>query len=93
MFLIYEKRLSVIVKLSNYMSFEKRKILLNGFVESLFGYCPLTCIIGEFKNKSYYKRALRIVYKNNTVSCEELLKLDSSFRIHHRNIQSLAIEL
>ena len=85
--------MSVIVKLSNFMSFGKREILLNGFVESLFGYCPLTWIIGEAKNKSYYKRALRIVYKNNVVSCEELLKLDSSFRIHHRNIQSLTIEL
>ena len=39
------------------------------------------------------ERALRIVYKNNVLSFEELLELDKSFKIHHKNIQSLAIEL
>ena len=36
------RKLSVLARLSNYMSFEKRKILLKAFVESQFGYCPLT---------------------------------------------------
>ena len=40
-----------------------------------------------------HQRALRIVYKNNVLSFEELLELDKSFKIHHRNIQSLAVEL
>ena len=39
------------------------------------------------------ERSLRIVYKDNISSFEELLKKDKSFCIHHRNIQSLAIEL
>ena len=37
--------------------------------------------------------ALRIVCKNNFLSFEELLELDKSFKIYHRNIQSLAFEL
>ena len=40
-----------------------------------------------------HERALRIVYKNNVLSFEELLELDKSFKIHQRNIQSFAIEL
>ena len=39
------------------------------------------------------ERSLRIVYKDNISSFEDLLKKDRSFTIHHRNIKSLAIEL
>ena len=38
-------------------------------------------------------KGVRIVYKDNVSSFEELLKKDKSFNIHHRNIQSLATEL
>ena len=40
-----------------------------------------------------HERVLRIVYKNNILSFEELLELDKSFKIYYRNIQSLAFEL
>ena len=91
------RKLSVLARLSNYMSFEKRKILLKAFVESQFGYCPLTWIFhgrsANSKINHIHERAMRIVYKNNVLSFEELLESDKLFKIHHRNIQSLAIEL
>ena len=40
-----------------------------------------------------HERSLRIVYKDSNSSFKELLKKDNSFTVHHRNIQSLAIEL
>ena len=40
-----------------------------------------------------HERSLRTVYKDNNSSFKELLKKDNSFTVHHRNIQSLAIEL
>ena len=40
-----------------------------------------------------HERALCILYKNNVLSFEQLLELAKLFKIHHRNIQSLAIEL
>ena len=91
------RKLSVLARLSNYMSFEKRKILLKAFFESQFGYCPLTCMFhgrkANSKMNNLHERALRIVYENNVLAFEELLELDESFKVHHRNIQSLAIEL
>ena len=78
------------------MSFEKREMLLKAFAESQFGYCPLTWMFHGRKANSklnhIHERALRIVYKSNVLSFEELLELDISSKIHHRNIQSLATE-
>ena len=39
------------------------------------------------------EKALRIVYGNYKSKFDELLENDSSFNIHHRNIQTLAIEI
>ena len=40
-----------------------------------------------------HERALRLVYKDYTSCFDELLLKDNSFRIHHRNLQKLAIEI
>ena len=40
-----------------------------------------------------HERALRIVYKDNGSSFEDLLMKDNSVTIHERNIQTLGIEL
>ena len=40
-----------------------------------------------------HERALRLVYKDENLSFEELLDLDKSVTIHHRNLQRLAIEM
>ena len=53
-------------------------------MESPFGYCPLI---------NTHERTLKILYKDNISSLEELLKKDKSFCIDHGNIQLLAIEL
>ena len=39
------------------------------------------------------EQSLRIVYNYYITAFEDLLKKDNSFKIHHKNIQSLAIEL
>ena len=40
-----------------------------------------------------HERALRIVYKNNCLCFDQQFKMDKSYNIHHKNIQTLAIEL
>ena len=38
-------------------------------------------------------KVLRLVYNDSMLSFEQLLSLDNSFTIHHRNLQKLAIEM
>ena len=40
-----------------------------------------------------HERALRIVYRNNSHCFDQLFQIDKSYNIHHKNIQTLAIEL
>ena len=50
---------------------------------------------GRIVNKkiNHLHESARIVYKDYISSFEDLLKRDKSVTVHHRNIQSLAIEL
>ena len=77
-------KLSVLARLSNYISFEKRQILLKAFTESQFGYCRLRWMFhgrrANSKINHIHDRALRIVYKNNVLSFEELLELDNCLK-------------
>ena len=40
-----------------------------------------------------HERVLRMVYRNNSLCFDQLLQIDKSYNIHHKNIQTLAIEL
>ena len=91
------KKFSVFALLSNFMSLNQRRALMKRFIESQFGFCPLIWMFhGRIVNKKInhlHERALRIVYKDYISSFEDLLKRNKSVTIHHRSIQSLAIEL
>ena len=45
------------------------------------------------KINNLHYRALRIVYRHETASFDELLAKDGSVIVHHRNLQFLAIEM
>ena len=69
---------------------------MNAFIESQFSYCPLVWMFCHSRrlNKRInhiHERGLRIVYEDYTSSFSELLKINGSVSIHHRNIQLVAI--
>ena len=91
------QKLSALARVSNILIQERRRTLIKAFIESQFGYCPLTWMFcGRNLNNRInhlHERSLRIVYNNYESSFQELLELDNSVSIHHRNICLLAIEL
>ena len=73
---------------------------MKGFIESQFGCCPLMWMFCGRKTNTRinhdHERALRIAYRNNnnnSLCFDQLLQIDKSYNIHHKNIQALPIEL
>ena len=93
----YRKRFNALSRMTNLLSFSKRRILFKAFVESQFKYCPIVwmfhsrCTNNKI-NRLHY-RALRIVYDDDVSTFDQLLAMDKSFCIHHQNIQRLLIEI
>ena len=97
---IYKKantKLHALARIAKYMDHEKLRLIMKTFIESQFNYCPLTWMFHSrtLNNKinKLHERALRIVYKYPNLNFRELLDLDESFSIHHRNLQKLATEM
>ena len=91
------KNLSVLARLSNFMSIKQSRVLIKSFVESQFGCCSLIWMFHgtEVNNKinHLHKHSHRIVYKDNNSSFKDLLMKDNSFTVRYRNIQWPAIKL
>ena len=69
--------------IDNYMSLEKRRIVMKIFIESQFNYCPLIWMFHSqtINNKvnCLHERALRIFYTHFKLSFEGLLTKNNSF--------------
>ena len=90
-------KLQALSRISIYMDMEQRRTLMNSFFLSQYSYCPLIWMFHSrnLNNRinKLHERCLRVVYRDNNSSFEQLLSQDKSFTIHERNIQNLAIEL
>ena len=91
------QKLNALARISGYMDIQKRRTLMESFITSQFGYCPLIWIFHSrgLNNKinSIHERALRITYGDKTSTFQQLLEKDNSVSIHHRNLQALATEM
>ena len=69
------KKLSVLVRLSNFMCTNKKIVLMKAFIESQINYCPLIWMFHSrgVNNKinHLHERSLRIVYKDNISSFKD----------------------
>ena len=91
------QEIHALARISNFMSQEKLRNIIKSFIELQFGYCLLIWIFhsGTLNNRinRLHERALRLVYMENRLAFDDLLRKDNSFHIHHRNLQLLAREM
>ena len=89
--------MTALARLARLIPFKKKRMTMNAFIESQFGYCPLLLMFCSrtLNNKinHIHERALRLVYLDYTSSFADLLKQDEAVTIHQHNIQLLAIEM
>ena len=91
------QKLHALARVVNFMTLEKRRLVMKTFVFSQFNYCPLVwmCHSRKLNNKinRLQERALRIVYNDKSSTFYQLLEKDKSVTIHTRNLQYLATEI
>ena len=91
------QKLHALSRIGKYMDFNQRKMIMNSFITSQFGYCPLVWMFHSraLNNRinRIHERSLRTVYQDYKSSFEDLLEKDESFTVHERNIQTLCLEL
>ena len=90
-------KLHAMARLSNFMSQSQLKVVMKAFLVSQFGYCPLVWMnhsrtLNNRINR-LHERALRLIYKDPSLTFEQLLLKDNSVRIHHKNLQILVTEM
>ena len=79
-----------------FISKKELRVIVKAFIMSQFSYCPLVWMCyGRTLNKinKLHERALRLVYDDRQSTFEELLNIDKSVTIYHRNLQVLVTEL
>ena len=91
------QKLNALFRLCSITLFQKRRMLMQAFFISHLSYCPLVWTFHKrninTRINNLHFRALRMVYREETSTFEELLERDGSVTIHQRNLQFLAIEM
>ena len=91
------QELHVLARVVGFIDLAKRKSLMKAFTTCQFNYCSLIWMYHSRQlNKritKIHERTLRLVYKDNKPTFNDLLELDNSVTTHQRNLQILATEI
>ena len=84
------QELNAIPRITHYMSFAKRRLLVNAFFYSQFNYCQLVWMCHNRTNNNkinrLHERCLRLIYNDKKSSFKDLLEKGGSVSMRHRNL-------
>ena len=91
------QKLNSLCRVSSFMCFNKKWLVMKAFISSQFSYCPLIWVNHSrtLNNKinRIHERSLRVVYNYKKVTFKELLDKDKAVSIHKRNLQIHVTEM
>ena len=84
------QKLNAISRITTYMDFAKRRLLVNAFFYLQFNYCQLVRVCHNRTNNNKINRlhesCSRLIHNNKKSSFKDLLEKNGSVSIHHRNL-------
>ena len=90
-------KINALSRVTPFMNFSKKKMLMNSFYKLQFCYCPLVCMCHSCtinsKINHLRERCLRVIYSDKISSFKELLERDGPVLMHNRNLLTLASEM
>ena len=90
-------QLNVLKRLTSFIGFEQKKVLVQSFVYSNFNYCPLVWYFSSMKSlqkiEKLQERAIRFLYKDHKSSYDDLLLKSGRCTMQVSRRRTLCIEI
>ena len=91
------QKLNAISRITPYIDFAKRCLIVNAFFYSQFNFCELVWMCHNRTNNNkinrLHERCLCLIYNDKKSSFEDLLQKHGSISKYHRNLRTLSVEL
>ena len=91
------QKIGALSRLSNHLNDSQKRLILNSIVKSQFSYCPLVWMFCSRTSNDtiskVHERGLRVIINDHISDFETFLQNDNDVCSHHRNIQTLLIEI
>ena len=98
--ILYRKaaqKIGALSRLLNHLSDSQKRSIFNSLIKSQFNYCPLIWMFCSRTSNNMinkiHERALRLILNDHTSDFDTLLQNNNDTCNHHRNIQTLMIEI
>ena len=94
---IASQKIGDLSRLSNHLNDSQKRLVLNSIVKSQFTYCTLVWMFCSRTTNNMinqvHERALRVILNDHESDFEKILQNNDEVCNHHRNIQTLLIEI
>ena len=91
------QKMGALSRLLNHLSDSQKRSIFNSLIKSQFNYCPLMWMFCSRASNNMinkiHERALRLILNGHTSNFDTLLQNNNDTGNHHRNIQTLMIEI
>ena len=91
------QKIGALSRLSNHLNDSQKRLILNSIVKSQFSYCPVVWMFYSRTSNNMintvHERAPSVLLNDHESNFEKLLHINNDVCNHHRNIQTLLIEI